>query len=262
MSDPIVSVAVGVGQEATVPRARVRGDFFLGTSILLLVIVLVGFAPTLYLRPLFDVPEIPPYLFAHGAVLTGWYAWFVVQTFCIAVRRVDLHRRFGIIGAGLGAAVVVVSTMTMLRFAPRLAGRGVDVEARLDFLSEIVWVNIEMLICFSTFLSAAVVLRRRPQIHKRLMLLASISTISPAASRIFDWPVWGFGNNAGLPLLCSLALLVMALGLHDLRSRRSVHPVTLVGGVVVVTCFAVSSFVMPYTEFGRSVVHGLYTFMR
>lgn len=262
MSESIVPIAVGLGQEATAARSRVRGGFFLGTSIVLFAIVLVGFTPTLYMRAFFDVPEIPPYLFVHGAVLTGWYAWLVVQTSCIAARRVDLHRRFGIVGVGLGVAVVIVSAMTMLRFGPRLAERGVDVEARLDFLSEIVWVNIEMLICFSAFLSAAVVLRGRPQIHKRLMLLASISTIPPAATRIFDWPIWGLGNNALFPLLCCLALLLMALALHDFRSRRSVHPVTLVGGVIVVTCFAVSGFVMPHTEFGRSVVFGLYNFMR
>jgi len=43
-----------------------RGTFFRATSGILLVFVLVGFTPTLYLRTLFEVPEIPPYLFVHG----------------------------------------------------------------------------------------------------------------------------------------------------------------------------------------------------
>jgi hypothetical protein len=228
----------------------------------LFAIVLAGFARTLFLRALFDVPDIPPYLYVHGAVLSGWYAWLIVQTSSVAARRVDLHRRFGVVGVGLGAAVLIVGAMTMLRFGPHLAERGVNVEARLEFLSEIVWANIEMLICFAAFLWAAVVYRRRPQIHKRLMLLASISTIPPAASRIFDWPIWGLGNNALFPVLGTLALFVGALGLYDLRSLRSVHRVTLVGGVIVIASFAVSSVVMPKTEFGRSVVYGLYKFMR
>jgi hypothetical protein len=240
----------------------VRGGFFLVTSMVLFAIVLAGFARTLFLRALFDVPEIPPYLYVHGAVLTGWYAWLIVQTSCVAARRVDLHRRFGIVGVGLGVAVVIVGALTMLRFGPRLAERGVSVEARLEFLSEIVWANIQMLVCFSAFLLAAVVYRRRPHIHKRLMLLASVSTIPPAASRIFDWPIWRLGDNALFPVLCTLALFVGALGLHDLRSLRSVHQVTLVGGVVLIASFAVSSLVMPHTEFGRSVVYGLYNFMR
>jgi hypothetical protein len=94
------------------------------------------------------------------------------------------------------------------------------------------------------------------------MLLASISTIPPAASRIFDWSIWGLGNNALIPVLGTLALFVGALGLHDLRSLKSVHRVTLVGGGIVITAFAVSSLVIPHTEFGRSVVYGLYRLMR
>jgi len=119
-----------------------------------------------------------------------------------------------------------------------------------------------MLICFAAFLLVAVVYRHRPQTHKRLMLLGSISIIPPAASRIFDWPIWGLGNNALFPVWCCLALFVGTLSLHDLRSLRSVHHVTLVGGVIVIASFAVGSLIMPHTDFGRSVVYGLYNFMR
>jgi hypothetical protein len=44
----------------------------------MLVIVLAGFAPTLTLRPLFDVAAIPAYLYVHGFTLTG----FVRSAFC------------------------------------------------------------------------------------------------------------------------------------------------------------------------------------
>jgi hypothetical protein len=262
MSESIVPTAAGLGQNVSAARSRVRGGFFLGTSMVLLAIVLAGFARTFYLRTLFGAPEMPLYLYVHGAILTGWYAWLIVQTSSVAARRVDLHRRFGLIGVGFGIAVLILGALTTLRFGPRLAQRGVNVEARLEFLSEIVWANIQMLICFAAFLAAAVVYRRRPQIHKRLMLLASIGTIPPAASRIFDWPIWGLGNNALLPVLCTLALFVGALGLYDLRSLRSVHRVTLAGGGIVIASFAVSGLVMPKTEFGRSVVYALYNFMR
>jgi len=104
---------------------------------------------------------------------------------------------------------------------PRLAARGVDVAARLHFLSEIVWANIASLICLVVFLSAAIVMRRRPEIHKRLMLLASISILPPAMTRIIDWPVWGFGNNALFPLLCCTAMFPVALGLLRLEIKQS-----------------------------------------
>jgi hypothetical protein len=42
------------------PESHRRSNFFLYTSYVLLVIVLVGFSPTFYLRAFFDVPVIPP----------------------------------------------------------------------------------------------------------------------------------------------------------------------------------------------------------
>jgi hypothetical protein len=94
------------------------------------------------------------------------------------------------------------------------------------------------------------------------MLLASISILPPAITRIIDWPVWGFGNNALFPLLCCSAAFTVRLGLYDLKSNKSLHPVTLAGGLAVVVLLAVSGFVLPNTEFGRSTVYELYNLMR
>ena len=158
----------------------------------------------------------------------------------------------------LGVASVVVSALTTLKFAPRHAQLGTDVQARLHFFAEIVWLNISVWICFSAFLAAGVVLRRRPQVHKRLMLLASLSFIPPAMTRIIDWPLWGSGNNAYFPLLCCLAALVVAMGVHDMFERRSVHPVTLFGGLGLVGLFSVGTFLScqlrNWPRFGERVV--------
>ena len=57
------------------PRKRARAGFYFWTSLLLLASVLIGFTPTLYLRPLFTQaePSLPLDLYLHGAVLTAWY---------------------------------------------------------------------------------------------------------------------------------------------------------------------------------------------
>jgi hypothetical protein len=254
--------AAAVSELAVRPALRERSRFFVAMSIAMLVFVFLGFGQTLFLRPLFDVRPIPPYLYVHGAILTAWYAWFVVQTSLITMSRPHTHRRLGVVGVALGGAAVVVSAMTALRFAPRFAQLGSDVEARLLFFSEIVWLNISLLVCFSVFLVAAVALRKRPPIHKRLMFLASLSFIPPAITRIIDWPIWGLGNNAYVPLFCCLVGLILVLGVHDIFERRSVHPVTLLGGASLATLFAVCTFLMPNTEVGRSAVYALYTLMR
>ena len=262
MIESLSTVSEVVSRDKAASRQRAHSGFFLAMSIVMLAVVFAGFAPTLFLRIFFDVPVMPAYLYLHGAILTGWYAWFVLQTSCIAVNRVDIHRRLGVVGTTIGAAAAIVSAMTALRFGPRLAENGVDVEARLHFLSEIVWVNISLLICFCVFLATAIAQRQRPQIHKRLMLLASTSFLPPAITRIIDWPIWGVGNNAMLPLFGCLVAFIVALGVHDFMSRKSVHVVTLIGGVALATLFGVASLVMPNTEIGRTFVFALYNFMR
>jgi hypothetical protein len=90
-AEPAVS-APALDQPVATRAAR-QGRFFLSMSAVMLCIVLVGFAPTFYLRAFFDVRPIPIYLYVHGAVLTGWFIWLLVQTSLVSARRVDLHRR-------------------------------------------------------------------------------------------------------------------------------------------------------------------------
>ena len=77
-----------------------------------------------------------------------------------------------------------------------------------------------------------VVLRRRPQAHKRLMLLASISIIGPALARISR--LHGFGGEQGPFIPVVLWGLVLALAVHDLMSRRRLHPSTVLGALLLV----------------------------
>ena len=64
-----------------------RSRFFRGKSVVLLAVVCVGFSRALYSRAFFDVPAIPSYIYVHGIVLAAWFAWFVVQTCCMAAGR-------------------------------------------------------------------------------------------------------------------------------------------------------------------------------
>jgi len=98
-----------VSRDATTRRERFASQFFLAASIVMLAILVVGFAPTLLVRPLFDVPAIPAYLYVHGAVLCAWFVWFSVQSALVAMHRTDLHRRSGIVGVAIAACVVGAS---------------------------------------------------------------------------------------------------------------------------------------------------------
>jgi hypothetical protein len=98
---------------------------------------------------------------------------------------------------------------------------------------------------FAGFFVAAIANVRRPEAHKRLMLLATISLLQAAMGRVFFILVTGGGPGLrpGLgeppPLIIGLVpsliieILIVAGIVHDWRTRGRPHPVWLIGGAVM-----------------------------
>lgn len=218
-----------------------RSRFFLYASYALFGIVLVGFAPTFYLRTLFGMPAFPAYVFAHGVLLTAWFAWFCLQTTLVARGRVDWHRRLGVAGVALAVPVAASGAAVALGYGPRLLGtygaEGTDVTR----VAMVVWGNIGMLIAFAVFFAAAVTLRRRTEIHRRLMYLAAVSLIPPALARIARNPIFELSEPAIMG--GGLAILLGSLALFDRSQRARLHRMTVLGsgalGALLVVCVAV-----------------------
>ena len=96
--------------------SRSHPTFFFAAHVVLLVVVLLGFSPSFYLRSAFHhVTQLPALLYVHGAVLTVWFLLTVVQGRLIRTQRQQLHRRFGYVAAGYAAVVIVFGTLANLR---------------------------------------------------------------------------------------------------------------------------------------------------
>jgi hypothetical protein len=204
--------------------------FYGGMAITLALTVLTGFAPTYYLRFLGDGPTATlsggPFtslVHLHGALFTGWVLLFVVQTALVASHRVAVHRRLGVAGAVLAAAMVLVGTSTAIATAAR--GGAPPGVAPLAFLA----IPIFDMVLFATFVTTALVMRRDKEAHKRLMLLAYITIIVAAVARL-----------PGVLLLGPLAffglgyLFIVVAMIYDFLSRRRVHKAYLWGGGLLV----------------------------
>jgi hypothetical protein len=204
--------------------------FYSGMAIAMAVVVFVGFGPTFYLRPF--VPDRPTVSGAtdlsalamlHGLLFSAWVVLFIVQTALVAGHRVSLHRRLGVAGAGLAAAMVLVGISTAIASAARGgAPPGVD---PLTFLA----VPLFDMVVFPIFVIAALLKRRDREAHKRLMLLAYITIIVAAVAR---WPgVLPYGPF----VFFGLGFVFLLLGIvYDLVTRRRVHPVYMWGGALLV----------------------------
>jgi hypothetical protein len=204
--------------------------FFSAMALAVALVVLAGFAPTYYLKGLYGTPTLSPLRHLHGVVFTLWIVLFVVQTALISARRTGLHRRLGIAGGLLAAAMLFVGT-TLAVEATRhpLPGVPSGLPPPLVFLV----IPLSGLAEFTVLLAAGLYSRRKPDVHKRLMLLATV-TLLPAALGRLVFP-GGLLDVLGLPvgmltLTAITALFVGACLIYDRGTRGRVHPASVWGG--------------------------------
>ena len=229
-----------------------RSRFYFRMAVLLSFIVVAGFAPSFFLRPFFDVPPKAPIAYVHAVIMTTWFVIFVLQTYFVGMRRVDLHRRLGVAGAVVGAVIVLITFSTDLGMVDRTVESG----GNLPGVTRIFWSDFGSTLAYALFMVFGIALRYRPEFHKRLMLLASISLVGPALSRISSWPVFdGIGPDSFSTI--GLFLLIAALWVHDLSSRKGLQTVTVLGGLFLFLVGRVFfRFILGGSEIGRSIVMG------
>jgi hypothetical protein len=201
-------------------------------SALLALTVFAGFARTYYLQPFADGPAVTlagkpftPLLHAHGVLFTAWVVFFIAQTALVASRRVATHRRMGVAGAMLAAAMVGTGTAVAIAQAAR--GSGPPGVEPLVFLA----VPIFDMVLFSTFVVLAFSKRRDKESHKRLMLLAYFSIVIAATARLPG--ILGLLPLGPLPAFGVVLIFVIVATMYDLMSRRRIHPVYLWGGALL-----------------------------
>lgn len=207
-----------------VPLVRRRSFFFVGFALAMLAAVALGFGPTFYLRPVTGRAPLPPYVVLHGVVLTAWYLLLLAQVWLVQRGQVQRHRQLGVAGVVLAVAVLASGIQVNLALVER-----VPAEMR-ELATGFAISGIGGLLALVPLVILAVVYRRRPQVHKRLMYWAFVVTIGPAfaGSRPFGAFLDGLVAPA-LPFFPSDLIWFAALLAYDWRTMRRIHPVTWVG---------------------------------
>jgi hypothetical protein len=199
--------------------------FYVGVAIAVLITVFLGFSRSYFLKAYYGTPELSLLLHIHGLVFTSWVLLFLIQTTLVAADRTNLHRKLGVGGAVLAALVLVVGTTTAIL---RVKGGSAPIPGvpPLAFLA----VPFFDMVVFAILLGAGLLLRNRPDTHKRLMTLATISLMSAPIARL---PIGVL--QAGPPAFFGLTdLFIVAMLVYDFATRRKVHPATIWGGLVLV----------------------------
>jgi len=228
------------------PRRRL---FFPAIALLMLAAVVAGFWSTLF-RP---AEPLRPYLAVHGAIVAAWFGLFALQTWLVAAGRTALHRRLGVAGVCLAVAVIASSLYTMANLPANWRLQGIDLDARRGLIGLVLWGNFGALVAFATLLTRAVLVRRRPDAHKRLMLLAMCSILSPALIRVAALPPFA-GFDGVLLTMLGLLALGLTLIVYDLLTLRRVHRETAWGVPFFLVVHLAPAFAVPGSALDRWVM--------
>jgi hypothetical protein len=181
-------------------------------------------------------------LHAHVFVVTAWFLLFGAQTWLVEGGRTDLHRRLGIVGAVLSVMIVVFGTIVVAIKARE--GRVPDAAAA----PVIVFLSYANIFIFGAFVATAVYFRSRPEVHKRLMLLANLNLLSAAFSRI---PLDFIQSGGVIAVFSLLDLFVVLCVAYDTWRHRRLHPAFAWGALVTFVWPALSIAGGGTTAWGR-----------
>lgn len=202
------------------------------------VITFVGFSFT-YFRPMItgEYPEVSPAVHIHGWSFFLWYLLLPVQAGLVKSKRVGLHRTLGYSSLGL-AAVMIATGMIVIGVQMDLAQQ----PGGSPFWQALGPGIFSTLVLFGAFYALAIRYRRKRELHKRLMLLASTGGMGAAGFRIMA-EIIGPGFTAGVAGILLPNLIIVAAMVLEARRDR-IHKVYLWGlpisvatqiGVILVT---------------------------
>jgi hypothetical protein len=216
---------------ATVSQPRVDRWFFIGVGLLMILLNFFAFGPAIIDPSGRRMPlPLTPLVAAHVAVSAAFLFVFLAQATLVATGRTDVHRRLGIFGALLAAALIVLGYFALVGEARR----GFDLSGDLSSLPAppgtevaVTMSPVIQLLLFGILFGAGLAYRHRPELHKRLILLAVLGILSqpPITHVITHWSAL----HPWAPLLFPLssAAFLAPSAIHDKVVDGRIHPVSI-----------------------------------
>lgn len=210
-------------------KTRIQPDriFFPFMCMVFLVTVWLGFSKTYYAAGMMRAHLPAPIIHVHAAVMTLWLLTLAVQTSLVSIRRIKLHIAVGLWGFGLAASILPIGMLAAVNALRRdMTPPGSGLSPLTFFI-----VPISALLSFAVLAAWSYAVRRKPEQHKRLILLATIPLLDAAIGR-FPFTL----GIATTPLAQFLLLssLPATMVVYDILSRNAVQRVTWISSLMLV----------------------------
>lgn len=208
--------------------------FFFKMSLACLAVALIGFAPT-YWRPVVTGASQEAFIVhLHATLFFGWTGFLVLQSYWVASGRILRHRDWGLAGIALASTMVCVGVLMTIHSLRVNIALGVP-----DAIRPFSIVSFSAIMFFAVLFAIAIANVRNADLHKRLILIATISMLQAAVARwfrIFLAPPDAIGPPpvaASIPAGLVVDLLVIAGMIYDKRTRGKVHPAYWIAGAAM-----------------------------
>ena len=203
--------------------------FYFLMTLLIFGIVVYGFSHTVDQNLFHPAVPRPFILYVHAAVFSGWLVLFVLQSSLVRSHHVRWHRRVGLFGAGVGALIPVLGVATAIAM-----GRFNLYQLHQPGAAAFLIIPLWDMATFAPAFALAVYWRKKPEFHRRLILIASCALTAASFGRFPPNILPRIGFYAGVDFLILLGVV------RDLIVNRSIHqvycyalPAIILGQVVV-----------------------------
>lgn len=204
------------------------GRFYVVIALVAMSAVAIGFSTTYFVPLARGTFAGPLVAHVHGLLFIAWIALILVQPLLVRRRQTRVHRTLGWVAlplaltmavSGLGVGVFAVSRDLVL---------GGDDSA----YSQLIGVVAAMLI-FVIYVLVAIALRKQPDWHKRMMVLATIAILWPAWFRFRHLLPFVPRPDVVLGVVVSDSLILVA-ALRDRIKFGRIHPAYLIFGSLLI----------------------------
>lgn len=186
----------------------------------------------------------------HSTLFLAWFGIILVQASLVRAGQVRVHRRIGPWLAGVGYLAALVGVVSGLGLSAAQVERGESLESAAAFVAAPL---LDMMM-FTSFLTAAIVYRNRPEVHKRLILFSGYSFAFIGLVRYLV-RVPGAMDNLWIGTFLLVVPVLLCIGWERVTKGR-VHPVWWVGlGVFVARLLLELLAALPWWQpVGRALI--------
>jgi hypothetical protein len=228
---------VSISTQESMPHvATTHTKFYLWMSIACLFVAVGGFTPTYFLPISKGTLNPNAGVHFHGFLFFLWPLFLVLQSWLAVNNRVQRHRSLGLLGISLATLMPVAAILASINRAKIFSSGGAP-QSFIDTFIGSVAIDISI---FAFLVVIALIQIRKPETHRRLMMVATISLLGAALNRIYPIvaPVTAAAflehTRMELPILTADLLFIPLLA-YDWNTSRKIHPAYIwsIGAVII-----------------------------